>query len=74
LFGRGLEALRGFVILLGIVILGAIVLSPVVAFLNLSPLPGDITFNWQNHRIFLPFTQSLIASVVLALLFLWARK
>lgn len=64
----------GSVVLLLIVIMGAIVLSPVIAYLELSPLPGDMTFNWQNHHIFLPFTQSLIASGSLALLFLWARK
>jgi hypothetical protein len=64
----------GSVILILIIVLGAIVLSPVVAFLELGPLPGDITFNWQNQHVFLPFTQSLIASVSLALLFLWARK
>jgi hypothetical protein len=64
----------GSVVLILIVVLGALVLSPVVALLQIKPLPGDLTFNWQNHHIFLPFTQSLIASVVLALLFLWARK
>ena len=37
--------------------------------LDITPLPGDIRFNWGNHRVFLPFTQSAIASVVLALLF-----
>ena len=62
------------VVFLGIVVLGAVVLAPMVAFLEISPLPGDLTFNWQNHHVFLPFTQSLIASVSLALLFLWARK
>jgi Protein of unknown function (DUF2905) len=63
-----------FVILILIVVVGAFVLSPVVAFLGIKPLPGDVMFNWHNHQVFLPFTQSLIASVVLALLFLWARK
>jgi hypothetical protein len=62
------------VVFLGIVLLGALVLAPMIAFLEIEPLPGDVTLNWQNHHIFLPFTQSLIASVVLALLFLWARK
>ena len=64
----------GSVVLILIVVLGAIVLSPVIALLEIEPLSGDIAFNWQNHHIFLPFTQSLIASVSLALLFLWARK
>jgi hypothetical protein len=64
----------GSVVLIIVVVLGAIVLSPVIALLEIKPLPGDFTFNWQNHHVFLPFTQSLIASVSLALLFLWARK
>lgn len=64
----------GWLVLVGIFVLGALVLSPVIAQLEIRPLPGDVTFNWQNHRIFLPFTQSLIASGVLALLFFFARK
>ncbi len=63
-----------WLIFIGIVVAGALVLSPMIAYLEIAPLPGDLTFNWQNHHIFLPFTQSLIASVVLGLLFLWARK
>ncbi len=62
------------VVFLGIIVMGALALAPMVAFLGIDPLPGDMTFNWQNHHVFLPFSQSLIASVSLALLFLWARK
>jgi len=64
----------GKLIMFGILFLGSLVLLPMVAFLGINPLPGDITINWETHRVFLPFTQSLIASVVLALLFSWARK
>jgi len=64
----------GSIVFFGVLLLGAIVLSPVVAFLQIRPLPGDMTFNWASHRVFLPFTQSLIASVSLALLFYWAKK
>jgi DUF2905 family protein len=63
-----------WVIFLSIVILGALVLSPVVAQLGIHPLPGDLTFNWGTHKVFLPLAQSVIASIVLGLLFLWARK
>ena len=66
--------MSGKLILLAIVFLGALVLLPVVAFFGIDPLPGDMTLNLQNHRIFLPFTQSLIASVVLALLFSFFRR
>jgi hypothetical protein len=61
-------------IFLIIVVAGALVLCPAVAYLGIEPLPGDISLNWDNHRLFLPFTQSVIASVSLGLLFLWARK
>ena len=61
-------------VILGIILLGAVALAPLVAMLDISPLPGDIRFNWGNQPIFLPFTQSAIASVVLALLFQLARR
>ena len=61
-------------IFFAVLFLGALVLSPVVAFLQIEPLPGDMTVTLSNHHVFLPFTQSLIASVVLALLFFWAKK
>jgi len=64
----------GSLIFVGIVAAGALVLSPVVAALGIDPLPGDVHLNWDNHKFFLPFTQSLLASVGLGLLFLWARK
>ena len=64
----------GSVVLILILMLGALVLSPMIALLQIPPLPGDVTMNWGGHRIFLPFTQSMIASVVLALLFWFARK
>jgi hypothetical protein len=62
------------VVFLSIVLLGALVLSPMVAMLEIDPLPGDLKFSWQNHAVFLPFTQSAIASVVLGLLFMLARR
>ena len=61
-------------VFLSIVLLGALVLSPMVAMLEINPLPGDLRFTWQDHAIFLPFTQSAIASVVLGLLFIVARR
>jgi hypothetical protein len=66
--------LPGSLIFLLIVLAGALVLGPVVAWLGIEPLPGDVSVNWDNHRLFLPFTQSVIASATLGLLFLWAKK
>jgi len=62
------------IVFLGVILLGAVVLAPLVAMLDITPLPGDIRFNWGNQPIFLPFTQSAIASLVLALLFQLARR
>lgn len=62
------------IVFLGIVLLGAIILAPLVAMLDITPLPGDIRFSWGNQAIFLPFTQSAIASLALALLFQLARR
>jgi hypothetical protein len=53
---------------------GALVLCPAIAFFGIDPLPGDFHLNWNNHKFFLPLTQSLIASAALGLLFLVARK
>ena len=64
----------GSLIFLGLLIAGALVLSPVIGFLEIDPLPGDVHMSWANHKLFLPVTQSLIASATLGLLFLWARK
>jgi hypothetical protein len=57
-----------------VLFLGALVLSPLIADLGFKPLPGDITIDWQNRPLYLPLTQSFIASVVLALLYYMARK
>ena len=62
------------VVFLGIILVGAVVLAPLVAMLDITPLPGDIKFNWGNQPVFLPFTQSAIASLALALLFKLARR
>ena len=61
-------------IFLGVIAAGALVLGPVVAWLGIDPLPGDFSVNLDNHKLFLPFTQSMIASTTLGLLFLWAKK
>jgi len=66
--------MTGKLILFGILFAGSLALLPMVAFLGIDPLPGDVTVNFANHHIFLPFAQSFIASVVLALLFSIARK
>jgi uncharacterized membrane-anchored protein len=67
----------GFGTLLGwtaIILLGALVLCPAVAYLDLAPLPGDIHVRYDDMQVYLPLASSLIASVVLTLLFWIIRK
>jgi len=53
----------------GILVLGALILSPAVAAFDFDPLPGDIRFHWGNAVITLPVIYSLCASAGLALLY-----
>ncbi|HVU22019.1 MAG TPA: DUF2905 family protein [Rhizomicrobium sp.] len=66
--------MTGKLIIFSILFMGSLALLPMVAFLGIDPLPGDLTFNIANRHVFLPFTQAFIASVVLALLYFWAKK
>jgi len=59
----------GFVIL----ILGAVVLSPVVAYLGLDPMPGDIAFRHADLNVTIPVAYSLCASGVMALLYYFLK-
>ena len=56
--------------LVTIVILGALILSPMIAGLGLDPIPGDLTFSLGTWHIALPLTYSLCASMGLTLLYL----
>ena len=49
--------------------LGAIILSPVVAAFNFDPLPGDLHFHSGSTVISIPVIYSLCASAGLALLY-----
>jgi hypothetical protein len=61
--------MRKFFLLATLLLLGALVLSPVVAALNLDPVPGDITFRFGGTPVVIPVTYSLCASIGLALLY-----
>jgi hypothetical protein len=52
-----------------ILILGAVVLSPVVAAFEFDRVPGDIAFRMGNAHINIPVAYSLCASLGLALLY-----
>jgi Protein of unknown function (DUF2905) len=57
-----------------IVLIGALILSPAVAFFGFSPLPGDFHVNFGDIHIYLPLETSLIASGALTLLFFFLRR
>jgi hypothetical protein len=52
---------------LAILVFGALVLSPVVALLELDPVPGDFAFSARDMHIHVPVLYSLCASGGLAL-------
>ena len=57
-----------------IILLGALLLSPAVAYFNFDPLPGDFHLNFGDTHLYIPFGTSLIASAALTLLFFILRR
>ncbi len=60
--------MRLLVLLLSLVV-GALVLSPVIALIGLDPLPGDMTFEYHHQQYMFPVAYSLCASALLALFY-----
>jgi hypothetical protein len=58
----------------GLMLIGALILSPAVALLGLDPLPGDFHFTIAETHVYLPLATSLIVSVSLTLLFFFLRR
>jgi len=54
--------------------MGAAVLWPVVIFLPLNPMPGDMTIVEPTLRLYVPATTCMSASVVLTLLFWYMKR
>ena len=63
----------GFIVYALIIVLGALVISQVLAFMDVDPMPGDFTIDRQNLHFHVSSLYSLGSSVVLALLFWWWR-
>ncbi|HEY1709258.1 MAG TPA: DUF2905 family protein [Rhizomicrobium sp.] len=57
-----------------IVIMGAAVLWPVIAYLPVDPMPGDFHINANTIHLYVPLTTCISASVVLTLFFWYMRK
>lgn len=61
-------------IAIGLLLAGIGLLWPIVQKSGLGRLPGDFYYARGNFRFYFPLTTSLIASVVLSLLFWLLRK
>ncbi len=59
-----------WLIILGVILIVAGLLWPLVQKLGLGRLPGDIVIERENVRFYFPIVTSLIISVVLTLI-LW---
>jgi hypothetical protein len=57
-------------IVLGLILLAAGLLWPVIGKLGLGRLPGDIAIERENYSLYVPLMTSLIISIVLSLV-LW---
>ena len=58
-----------FLILLGLVLLAAGLLWPLLAKLGLGRLPGDFVIERESFRLYLPLGTSLLISLALSLVF-----
>ena len=61
---------RRLLIVFGVALIVLGVLWPLVAKMGLGRLPGDITIERHNFRLYIPLATSLLISVVLSLV-LW---
>ena len=59
-----------FLIVLGIVLVAAGLLWPLLTRIGLGRLPGDIVIERENFRLYLPLMTSLLVSIVLSVV-LW---
>ena len=61
-------------IILGLVLVAAGFLWPLLGKLGLGRLPGDIAIEREGFRLYLPIVTSLLIGVVLSLLFWLFRR
>ena len=63
-----------FLITLGIVLVAAGLLWPVLQKAGIGRLPGDIVIERENVRVYLPITTSVLISLALSLVFWWLNR
>ncbi len=69
-----LETMQKTLIILGLVLLAAGLLWPVIAKLGLGRLPGDIIIRRDGFSFYFPLTTMIIVSIVLTLIFrFWGK-
>lgn len=56
----------------GLVIVGLLIYSGALSWFG--RLPGDIRYEGENTRVYIPIVSSIVASVVLSLLFYLVRR
>jgi Protein of unknown function (DUF2905) len=61
-------------IIIGLVLVAAGVLWPVIGRLGLGRLPGDIRVEGENYSFYFPLMTSLLISVVLSVIFWLANR
>lgn len=63
-----------FLITLGIVLVAAGLLWPLLQKVGIGRLPGDIVIEKENFRVYLPVTTSVLISLALSLVFWWLNR
>ena len=61
-------------IVIGLVLVAAGLLWPVIGRLGLGRLPGDIRVEGENYSFYFPLMTSLLLSVVLSVIFWLANR
>jgi formate hydrogenlyase subunit 3/multisubunit Na+/H+ antiporter MnhD subunit len=62
------------IIMFLILFVSSLALLPAVSMLGLPPLPGDITIQWDEFHLYMPFTSSFIAAADLTLLYFFLKR
>jgi hypothetical protein len=61
-------------IIVGLVLVAAGLLWPVIGKLGLGRLPGDIHIEGENYSFYFPIVTSLLISIVLSVIFWLANR
>ncbi len=68
------DGIGRLLIVVGVILVALGLLWPWLGKLNLGRLPGDIVIERENFRFYFPITTSIIASILLAVLFWLFRR